>query len=340
MQETAKANQSAYQQVLGQIKNKYILDNNFKRIKSSADVLEFADKIIAYVSDSYYFSNGSNAITFPIKTSGQKVRFAQMSQKQSVWDNCEPGYKMDCFLKPEASGSTHALVNSKIKEDSKLLMRLATIQELEFLKATLEFDQGRLHYRAKKEDIRIIANEIDCANISDVDMAQSAFGSESHMAKRRKGNECNNFPSSSSCAFFAVKKATVTPVFKPFTSGTVDWKRENENQDKSVPPAPSKVYLIKGGKDAASREDKACELALDDRSAMYAIYNNKDKSEHAVVLSCDHDTFNLMNFATAKKIAGEKLLPVNFKGGIFENKNRFGVIDISHTPTFSFRNFR
>lgn len=75
--------------------------------------------------------------------SEQTIQFAKVSGFISNWQGGEHGYNMKPFIKLEAIGSTMALIDSEIKRDSAPAMRLATVQELEFLKSTLELDQGR-----------------------------------------------------------------------------------------------------------------------------------------------------------------------------------------------------
>jgi hypothetical protein len=130
------------------------------------------------------------------------------------------------------------------------------------------------------------------------------------------------------------KIRAMTPPFSSVASTTIDWTRESENKDKSVPPRPDNVYLINGG-DEQSRKEKAHSLTKNS-FGMYAIYHNKDKSECAVVLAYDHDTFNLMNFERAKKLAGQNQLSDD-TFPMWHKDNRFGVITLSDSPKCSFR---
>lgn len=307
IREVTKANQDAAKVMRDEIARSYAPDANFKAIKTSVDTYEFAGQIVAYLSDSYYFSNGEDAVTLPVEVSGHKVRFAKLHQMSDPWQGGERGFDMDCFLKPECNGSTNALIDSRIKGDNALAMRLATVQELQFLKLTLELDQGRLRYRRKEEDINMLDGKIAQA----ISAKQDGVSTPSRFS------------------LFTPRKGAAIPEFTPYAGGTVDWSRDGENKDKSLPPKPSTVFLIKGG-DEESRKQKAYDLVGQEGGSMYGVYYSKDKSECAVVFSREHDTFNLMSFAVAKKLAGEQQLPDDFSINIFSrsNQSRSGVVNL------------
>lgn len=205
LQAVAKANQNTYQQVLDEVRKKYSPDANFKRITTASDTVPFAGQVVAYVSHLYYFSNGDNAITLPTKLSGNMIRFAKVEEDIIGWERGEKGYNMECFLTPTAPGSTHALIDSQIKKDSALAMRLATVQELEFLKLTIELDQGRLNYREKESDVKMLGEKIT-----------QASGILGRLLPVRSG-------------FFTARNSAVIPPFTSLTSGVVDWTRGEKN---------------------------------------------------------------------------------------------------------------
>lgn len=277
IQKTTKENHAIFKEVYEGISKNYLPDMNFKPIKSASDIEEFRGKIIAYQSDSYYFSKEENAITLPCKTS-ESIRFAQVGNSIFRWQGGEYGYLMDCFISLKAVGSTQALINSRIEKDSMLAMRPATVTELNYLKLALELNEGRLEYGDRKKNIKMLEDKI----------AETSLGA--------------NFQTRASFSifsFFPKSAKAVTPAFEHF-EGKVDWNREKESQDKIVPPKPSRV-IIKDG-DEALRSKKLSLLLREEAIPMYASYYNKDKSECALVFACDHDTFNQMNFETAKKL--------------------------------------
>lgn len=174
-------------------------------------------------------------------------------------------------------------------------MRLTTVQELEFLKLTIELNQGRFDYRSKNTDIEMLAATIAATN--------------------------------SNISFLTPRTSAPIPSFTSIEYSSIDWNPENENKDRIKPPRASKVYLVKGGSESA-RNEKISAIARDESFLMCGSYHNKDKSESAIVFSADHDTFNLMNFKAAKALAGEEQLSSDFRTRVFANANQYGVIDL------------
>jgi hypothetical protein len=312
LQEVAKINHDAYQQLLKEIEEKYSPPANFKRIKTLSDLDEFAGQIVAFLGISFLFVwEVDKAVILPI--SGQKIRFAKIGE-YSISRGEEQGYNVGSFLNSETRGDSSYLSNSKISEDPILAMRSATSEELAFLKSAVELDQVRLSYKDKKSDINLLAREIARAAI-ETDIVTEGLRPI--------------LPFS-----FFTKRSASTPPIASFKNGIVDWTRANENQDKSEPPKPSRVYLIQGGS-KESRENKAHRLASECLT-MYATYHNKDNSECAVVMSGSHDMSNLMNFNLAKKLAGQQHIPDGSSREIIRTAD-FGIITINDELNFVHR---
>lgn len=137
-------------------------ETKFKRIKTASDVQEFAGNVVAYKSNYHYFSNEDRALTSPFEVS-EEIRFAILDYKPSPWQGGESGYNMDCFMKPNSFNHNHALINSKIKQDSALSMRPATLQELEFLKLSLTRNQAECIFQ--ESVIQMLNKKIEQASM-------------------------------------------------------------------------------------------------------------------------------------------------------------------------------
>ncbi len=275
-QDVRAKNKVTYEDIIKNIRLVDPLNIEFKPIRAPADVDEFRGKIVAYLSDSDYFTRYNETFTCPVEGSEKKVRFAKIHDTPEQWDICDSsysGYRMDLFLNPNGIGDAHALISPQISKDKGFKMRLVTVQEWQLLNMSLAFGQAKLNY-------------------GDLDRAVTQ----------------------------------AAPPAMKVKNGVVDWSQESEHKESITPPKPSNVYLINGGNILEKPGDRASRI-VKDAFAMHAIYYNKDRSECAVVLSCDDDTFNLMNFDKAKELAGQEKLPSNFVD-TFGDTATHGVITI------------
>jgi len=277
-------------------------NTGFTAIKNLNDVSPFRGKIVTYKASSYYYADGGE-INHPTDNA---VHFAKINIT---------GDDMDPFMHPHAGCSRHALVDEWIIKDQTLAMRLATIEELEFLRNAQELEQGEFNYRNTKQGLEWIQAAIDSTV-----PARSVTVSRSDLFFFRPNELPTATPVMPQCV----------PMPEPFSISTteiVDWNSQNENKDRAKEAKPSKVYLIVGGtKD--EREAKSNDLMHQECMLMSSSYSSANEDELAVVFAYDFDDFALMNFNTAKSFAGTQQLGQQFSTSTFSNTARFGVINL------------
>lgn len=130
----------------------YSVDSNMKKITNWSDVNPFAEKIVAYQTDSYYFGHSEN--NFYLKDS--KIWFGYISEGHNYYH--EPGHDLEPLLKPTAVPYNHALIASKL--GCSILMRVATREEIDSIANAIDTDQAKFNYRSKQMSKKIIETAI------------------------------------------------------------------------------------------------------------------------------------------------------------------------------------
>lgn len=116
-------------------------------ISSWDQVVPFAGRIVAYQADSGHFG----------ATSGYTVgdyHFGCIDETPSNWSGGEKGYNMTKLLKPEAVGSTCALIASVLKKP--IFIRLATKEETSLIGKAIAAGQARFEYMSDTKRIQAI----------------------------------------------------------------------------------------------------------------------------------------------------------------------------------------
>jgi hypothetical protein len=207
LREVTRANKIAYEETLLEIKQHYQPDANFKRIAQVTDAHEFGGQLVAYICD-HPTSNTADYL-FPVKTADRDIHFAYLS------DCCCWGHALSPFSKFKKMGSNPMLDNEQVAKDPILAMRLATLEELQFLRAAVELDQCRHSYMNKLSDIKKLDSFITRAELRP-EMTDTI----------------------STKPIFTVRKAAVIPPFESYHEGVVDWlpkpdvKQTDEHQEK------------------------------------------------------------------------------------------------------------
>ncbi len=129
--------------------------SDYSVVKTWDQVTPFADKVVAYQTDSDYIGNGQREYNIGV------VRFGLVRSNPSQWavpycpatDENSFGYNMDRVWKRGNVGSVCALTTRNLKP--RTTMRLATAEEMGVLRT--EITEGEAHCGCEWGDDRMLA---------------------------------------------------------------------------------------------------------------------------------------------------------------------------------------
>ena len=125
-------------------------DLSLKKILKYKDIREFSDKTVAYETDRYYFSGREN---FHIN-GNKKVYYGIISDLH--YNYGELGFDLSRICLKTSIPSNHALIDSKIKNNGYLQMRLATDEEKLILINALKLGECVIEYKFDKDSWKLI----------------------------------------------------------------------------------------------------------------------------------------------------------------------------------------
>lgn len=121
----------------------------FKPIEKWEDVIPFAGRIVAVVSKSLYIG----------KSDADKPLFGRVAKTPSLWIGRVAGYNLSQFKVPGQIASNCALIDKELMGSSTSI-RLASQEELEFLKKQVEEGALRLEYDLENQALVMIDEEL------------------------------------------------------------------------------------------------------------------------------------------------------------------------------------
>jgi hypothetical protein len=140
--------------------NSFGMQNNAqcadKMVKISVwkDVIPFANKIVAYTTDSYYYSWKEDGYLI----NGNTLNYGLIDADKTDWRERETGFKMSQLQKKESGAGTKALVDSLLK-DANLYMRLINKDEINKIREAIKADAANFEYCFDKEKILLLLDK-------------------------------------------------------------------------------------------------------------------------------------------------------------------------------------
>jgi hypothetical protein len=109
---------------------------HMENIRSWNQVSSFSGKIVAYQTDSVYFTENG----YP----RAKMHFGFVSEVPAVWRSGEKGYSITRLMMPGMVGSFCSLVESTLRPCFS--MRLSTEEEHKWIKSVVDLNQAGFDY--------------------------------------------------------------------------------------------------------------------------------------------------------------------------------------------------
>jgi hypothetical protein len=125
--------------------------SQMKTVKCGADAAVFADRIVAYATNIYYYGNVEGHWQRP---GNPALYFGYVGKDANAWENCsDRGPDMPSVLKPNGVAGTRAIVKDILGKPSRssggqpfLHMRLANADEIAAIKQAIASSQARVDY--------------------------------------------------------------------------------------------------------------------------------------------------------------------------------------------------